>query len=114
EQKNVGFFIKYIPGSTDIQRVNTRTLSTAAPDSKSKDAKLLAFKALPSSSSVISRNVVGEEDTHEVLTEMQVVEGIVAEIQRACNRGAVHTEKDKATEPVDNEFVVHKDVISLG
>ncbi|RPA72564.1 hypothetical protein BJ508DRAFT_419417 [Ascobolus immersus RN42] len=98
---NVGFLIRYTPGTDDESRVNTRSLTSmtdedgkaaalraAKNDDWAGEEKFIAFKALPTSSSTISRNVLGEGDSWELIDEDKVIEGIVAEIERASRRAA--------------------------
>ena len=125
EQKNYGLVIKYKPGKEDMQRVNTRSLSTApkkedsdrqesqdaardqkpkmdkpSPLSKSSpsDLKILAFKALPARSSFASANQGGEET--QVVSERELITHICEEITKT-----VGAEKEG--------FIEEKDIISL-
>ncbi|KAL9128184.1 MAG: hypothetical protein Q9217_003084 [Psora testacea] len=120
----VGFVVKYRPGKNDVARVNTRALSnaiglhgsTAASKSdlegttktisRRKDAsplKILAFKALPSRSSIPS-------DGHETqaVSEKHVVSNICDEIKRASLGASLDAEGNGAA-----AFVEDRDIISL-
>ena len=101
----VGFIVEYRPGKADITRVNTRSLSTTPGeddntnstteqviDKKSEQLastsldkisglRILAFKALPSRSSVVV-----DPDEPEI-SERQLVDEVCSEIQRVSNSG---------------------------
>lgn len=124
ELKNYGLVIKYKPGKEDMQRVNTRSLSTApqkeerskqelesadkdqkvqkdkpsSSKSPPSDLKILAFKALPARSSFASANQGGEEA--QTLSERELVAHVFEEIRKT-----VGVEKEG--------FVEEKDIISL-
>lgn len=123
ERKNYGLIIKYKPGKENMQRVNTRSLSTAPktdesdklksesaqkdqkdePSSSStkppsSDLKILAFKAPPSRSSFTSANRGGEEA--QAISERELITHICEEIRKT-----VGVEKEG--------FVEEEDIISL-
>lgn len=107
EQKNVGLIIKYTPGQGDLQRQNTRSLSSAMGSGDDKGAKpspsyvpfvgiegalarlsgrssdsetkYLAFKSLPARSSIA--NMDGQEEP--IFNERVRVQSICDEIERA-------------------------------
>ncbi|KAG8528836.1 uncharacterized protein KY384_006525 [Bacidia gigantensis] len=100
EARNVGFVVRYQPGKDDIARINTRSLSTsvgieasplgpevdreAAKSEKARaekvpNEKILAFKALPSQSSLGS----SIEESHGP-TEKQTVDNVCEEVRRAA------------------------------
>ena len=129
EARNVGFIIKYRPGKGNIVRVNTRALNSTVDEGKeteepaastdcdlqgkaghhSSDSKppqkILAFKALPARSS--QAKVEGQEGT--VLSEMELVQDICEEIQRA----AFASDATDSRLPDKDSFVEERDIISL-
>ena len=106
EACNVGFLVRYQPGTKDIERVNTRSLSTAAPrrsshpraapsdDATNDDCdlegplrssavKVLAFKAAPVRSAVADEASGAASSS---LSETDLVAAICDEIGRASGR----------------------------
>ncbi|KAL8664046.1 MAG: hypothetical protein Q9202_003338 [Teloschistes flavicans] len=112
EARNLGLVIKYRPGKEDIARVNTRSLSTSFGVTGDKDVdstptssithlfdpaeslrflsrsgntpalKLLAFKALPSKSSLTPPTRRSQSES--TLSERDLVKSICEEIRRAA------------------------------
>ena len=134
EQRNIGLVVKYEPGEGDLQRKNTRSLSSAptedhaqssekSPSSpsyipslgalarlsgrgSSPQIKLLAFKALPVRSK--STNADGQE-TH-TMSEKEVVKSICDEIQRTVSGESSRSDlQEKEAGP----FIEENDIISL-
>ncbi|KAF1984011.1 hypothetical protein K402DRAFT_360244 [Aulographum hederae CBS 113979] len=133
EEKNVGFVVRYKSAGQDMVRVNTRSLDSekhpnAAEDGegggkqiknmilKDEKLKLLAFKALPPSSSFVAKE--GEENTP--FSEVEMVKMVCEEIARVTNktRAAPQEEdegEDKKGDQGDERLKVEeKDVVSLG
>ena len=105
DKEPVGFVINYRPGKADISRVNTRSLSTTPGLSetasrsmgqartmadeheqmgspsvdKVSGSRILAFKALPSRSSVVN-----DKEHGAVLSERQVIDDVCGEIRRVA------------------------------
>ena len=113
ESRNVGLVIKYRPGSKDITRVNTRSLSSAVDLGDAKDAspetvpskhsssslRIVAFKAVPARSDLAGTD--GEDKGR--MSEIAVVNHICDEIQRAA----------LGVNSALSDFVEDKDIISL-
>ena len=132
EQRNVGLVVKYKPGEGDLQKKNTRSLSSAPtkdqiPDpantpatpsyipslgalarlsgrASGSEIKLLAFKALP------VRSSADGHETH-VMSAQEVVKSICEEIERAVSadgpRPHMHEKKE------GSQFIEENDIISL-
>jgi hypothetical protein len=129
EQRNVGFVITITPGSDDITRVNTRSLSSQVPPRDGDDLlggtsviaspsakgladlikgpttppnRILAWKALPSKSAVSSGN------DGPRLSEIEMTKSICSEIERMVLLGkVVEAGEEKPT------IVETGDIISL-
>ena len=105
ENKNVGFVVTYRPGSKDIKRTNTRSISSETPATKKsrgpavaplaltgllgrrsnpEPEKKMALKALYSQSSLAGTGDVAK------LTEMQQVVSVCAEIERLTHLSQPH------------------------
>ncbi|KAG6038573.1 hypothetical protein E4U41_004045 [Claviceps citrina] len=129
EMKNVGFVISYRPGKSNVQRTNTRTLSTNvdiapcsasdkadddkaqlsfanffSPRAKSPDTRKLAFKApyVHSSTAVADAGGVRQQ------TELQQVVTICAEIERLALEAQLRKEGED-----DRNLVEKGEIISL-
>ncbi len=160
EKRNVGFVVKYRPGKEDVVRVNTRSLrnsvdqdtvaqnldssrenknsatttkSSSPKPSKSPTAptKTLAFKALPSRSSLAhltdADGTGSGQDSPLLVTELELVRSICEDIERAClnggnaqdcvkegdSQGGEGEETAVAEEKRRGSMIEEKDVISL-
>ena len=97
ERKNVGLAVRYRPGKGDLQRRNTRSLSSDVGESEAAkneehvlsrlsgrgtepEIKYLAFKSLPAQSSIA--DVDGEKTP--LVSEEELVQSICDEIERAA------------------------------
>lgn len=134
EQRNIGLVVKYKPGEGDLQRRNTRSLSSAPAEDQvqspekspsspsyipslgalarlsvrgsSPEIKLLAFKALPVRSK--PANADGQE-TH-MMSEKEVIKSVCDEIQRTVSgEGSRPDLQEKEAGP----FIEENDIISL-
>lgn len=136
EMRNFGLVIEYKPGSTDVTRVNTRSLSSMSGTPKSQEAtgfagflsragraqnvtepppRRIALKALHGRSSVANQ-IADEDDKKDEpgaitrLTEVQEVVLVASEIDRL----AIHNQPRLAgSKPGDVTFVEKGDIISL-
>lgn len=136
EERNVGIVVKYIPGTGEMQRRNTRSITSEVAKADAGDnqeapasagylpaiglesalsrltgrgsgteMKYLAFKTLPTRSSVI--NFDGEEGS--TVSERQLVQSISDEIQRAALAGKSPGragEKDNVKLPVEDVAII--------
>lgn len=135
EMRNVGLVIEYKPGSTDITRVNTRSLSSMSGTPKAQEPtgiagflsragrpqavtepppRRIALKALHSQSSVADPATMGrakdEPGAITRLTEIQEVVVIAAEIERL----AIHNQPRLAgANPEEAHLIERGDIISL-
>ncbi|KAK0613372.1 SacI homology domain-containing protein [Immersiella caudata] len=134
EMRNVGLVIEYKPGSTDVTRVNTRSLSSMSGTPKAQDPtgfvgflsragraqavvepppRRIALKALHSQSSVADPAAARNKDEPGAitrLTEIQEVVLIAAEIERL----AIHNQPRLAgAKPEDANLIEKGDIISL-
>jgi hypothetical protein len=137
EMRNVGLVIEYKPGSTDVTRVNTRSLSSMSGTPKAQEAmgfagflsragraqnvtepppRLIALKALHGRSSVANQIADEAGDKKDEpgaitrLTEVQEVVLVASEIDRL----AIHNQPRLAgAKPGDVTLVERGDIISL-
>ena len=120
---NVGFIVKYTPGKGSLARVNTRSMSSAVDPSADDSAanakanqedpnaendsapqpKIIAFKAVPSNSSLAS-----VQGTKPALSEREQIECTCNDIKRAVLESEGGTTQDRAT-----AFIEHRDIVSL-
>lgn len=125
ETRNVGLVVRYRPGTKDVTRVNTRSMSSvqvrdeadgpsgpglggSVNSQKQAPIRILALKSLPSKSAVAH----GEDTTR--ISEMENVKTICSEIERVALAGQVREvtggeEEDKKSK----SFVEAGDIISL-
>ncbi|KAK0643016.1 SacI homology domain-containing protein [Cercophora newfieldiana] len=135
EMRNVGLVVEYKPGSTDVTRVNTRSLSSMSSTPKAQEPtgfagflsragrpqavaepppRRIALKAPHSQSSVADPARVGRDKDEPGaitrLTEIQEVVVIAAEIERL----AIHNQPRLAgVKPEDAHLIEKGDIISL-
>lgn len=117
-EKNVGFVIRYrAEEGLGVVRMNTRSLDSAAYDSKDKtdsakkeDAgRFLAFKALPPRSTVAAG-----EGVDDPVNEVEMVNGVCEEIVRIANKARRRQEVvADGQEGAKALAVEEKDIISL-
>ncbi|KAI1819550.1 SacI homology domain-containing protein [Xylaria intraflava] len=124
EAKNVGVVITYEPGTTDIRRTNTRSLSSApGADSPARndgllgaitgrptpdaDRRRIALKAL------YAHTAISEAQGVERMTEVEQINVIVAEIERLMRAGR-HRSRYSAAGEGEGGLVRREDIISLG
>ncbi|KAK4203268.1 putative recessive suppressor of secretory defect [Triangularia verruculosa] len=139
ELRNVGLVIEYKPGSTDVTRVNTRSLSSMSDHPKPANDNVLsnvagffsgkapaavtptrkiALKALYSQTSAAVGNgmvkVGGGEEEISRLTEIQQVVVIAAEIERLAMLNQPREVKGKKGDGEEEGHLIEKgDIISV-
>lgn len=124
EETNTGLVISYQAGEHDIQRVNTRSLSSlndadllegtqlSLPSHEDKtasiDKKLIALKALPARTAIAVDNA---PESGRKLSEKQQVDLICREIERLAR--AARSQKGNGKMEESESLVVEADIIGL-